>query len=122
MKSWCFQKSRADNFRTLTAIQILRVRRKTRHHEDSMWKVLNMTMETVVGVATEEIANRPTDRQTYNWGYNKTQPFGRITRRKGWLPALSLFPTMFSKACFFQTCKKSRLCDNERKEKKKKNL
>ena len=36
MKSWLFQKSRADNFR---AIKLLRPRCTTRHHGDSLWLV-----------------------------------------------------------------------------------
>ena len=51
VKSWLFQKSRADNFRRQTAIKILRPRCITRHHGDSMWQVSKNPMETVGGVA-----------------------------------------------------------------------
>ena len=51
VKSWLFQKSRVDNFRTQTATKILRPRCTTRHHENSFGKFQKIPMETVGGVA-----------------------------------------------------------------------
>ena len=76
VKSVLFQKSGADNFRTQTAIQILRPRCTTRHQRDSLWQVSNNSD----GNYRRSCAHKKllTDGQTDNRGYNIIRPFGRI--------------------------------------------
>ena len=63
VKSVLSQKSGADNFRTQTAIQILRPRCTTRHQGDSLWQFQIIPMETVGGVAHTR-KNERTDERT----------------------------------------------------------
>ena len=77
VKSVLFQKSGADNFRTQTAIQILRPRCTTRHQGDSLWQVSN----NYDGNCRRSCAHKKlltdgrTDRQTDDRGYNVIRPF-----------------------------------------------
>ena len=92
VKSVLFQKSGADNFRTQTAIQILRPRCTTRHQGDSLWQVSNNSD----GNCRRSCAHKKllTDGRTDDRGYNIIRPFGRI--KNGKMQACSPFPTMFS--------------------------
>ena len=76
VKSWVFQKSRADNFRMQTATQILRVTYRTRHQGDSLWLVSNNSN----GNWRRTCAHMKllTDRRTDKWGYNIIRPLGHI--------------------------------------------
>ena len=112
VKSWLFQKSRADNFRTQTAIKILKLRCTTRHQGDSLRKVSKnfdgncRRSCTQRKLLTDGQTDGRTDGQTdYGGGYNIIRPFGRIKRRKRWLQAFSPFPTMFSKGFLYRSIK-----------------
>ena len=80
VKSWLFQKSGADNFRTQSVIKILRPRCTTRHHRDSLWQV----SKNSGGNCGRSCAHKKlqtdgrTDRQTDDQGYNIIRPFGHI--------------------------------------------
>ena len=71
VKSWLIQKSRADNYRRPTEIQILRVTCTTRHHRDSFWKVSNNSEGNCTSCAHKKLLM---DIQ----GHNIIQPFWHI--------------------------------------------
>ena len=66
VKSWLFQKSRGDNFRTQTVIKILRPKCTTRHHGDSLWQVSKNSDGNCRRSCTHRklLADGWTDRQT----------------------------------------------------------
>ena len=103
VKSVLFQKSGADNFRTQTAIQILRPRCTTRHQGDSLWEVSNNSDGNCrrscahKKLLTDGRTDRQTDGRTDDRGYNIIRPFGRIKRRNCSLRAISPFPMVISK-------------------------
>ena len=104
VKSWLFQISRADNFRTQTAIKIQRPRCTTRHYGDSLWRVSKNSN----GNCRRSCAHKKllTHGRMDDQGYNIIRPFGRIKSRKI-LQVTSIFPfrTMFSKGFFPRNAK-----------------
>ena len=93
VKSVLFQKSGADNFRTQTAIQILRPRCTTIHQGDSLWQVSNNSDGNCRRSCAHKklLTDGRTDRQTDDRGYNIIRPFGRIIKNKSNLKTAIMF-------------------------------
>ena len=76
VKSWSFQKSRADNFRSQTAIKILRPRCTTK-----TWRFIVVSKDSDGNCwrsCAHKNANGRTDGLTDDRGCNIIRPFGRI--------------------------------------------
>ena len=88
VKSVLFQKSGADNFRTQTAIQILRPRCTTRHQGDSLWQVSNNSDGncrrscTHKKLLTDGRTDGQSDSRTDDRGYNIIRPSGILKKKK----------------------------------------
>ena len=79
VKSWLFQKSRADNFRMQTATKIIRPMCTTTHHRYSLWQVSKNSN----GNCRRSCAHKKLlmDGQTdERLGYNIIQAFGCIKK------------------------------------------